>query len=223
MEHYAKHRTNIKVQNDTFNHFTNRVCQSFWQNEKACKPSPYLDAFMTDKQAELLQPAHKNVLMGHIVYDSKGEGAVQKVAKRRIDVISGNINSYSRVLNDPNRLAMIEEVNRMAAAVAEVSADIDTNKRQRTEAAAEKAAAIAKKKIRKELEEAAKAEELRPKLEAVLKPFLFGPETVKGLNNLSKSMLQDLIQYYYKSKPTGLRTMKKEDLVVTLAALIREE
>ena len=47
MEHYAKHRTNIKVQNDTFTHFTNRACQSFWDNEKGCKPSAYLDAFMT--------------------------------------------------------------------------------------------------------------------------------------------------------------------------------
>jgi hypothetical protein len=162
--------------------------------------------------------------MGHILYDSKGEGAVQKVAKRRIDVISGNINSYSRVLNDPTRLVMIEEVNRMAAAVAEVSADIDANKRQRTEAAAEKAAAIAKNRVRKELEEEAKAEELRPTHDAVMEPFLFEPETtLEGLNDLSKSMLQDLIQYYYKSKPTGLRTMKKEDLVVTLSALIREE
>ena len=146
-----------------------------------------------------------------------------QVAKRRIDLMSGNINSYSRLLNDPNRLAMVEDVNKMAAAVAKVSADIDANKRQMTEAAAEKATAIAKKKLRKEIEEEAKAEELRPKLEAVLKPFLFGPETVEGLNDLSKTMLQDLIQYYYKKKPTGLRTMKKEDLVVTLAALIREE
>jgi hypothetical protein len=178
---------------------------------------------MTDKQAELLHPSHKNVVMGHILYDSKGEGASQKVAKRRIDLISGNVNSYARILNDPARLEMIQDVNKMTAAVAEVSADIDANKRQRTEAAAEKAAAIAKNKVRKELQEEAKAEELRPKLEAVLKPFLFGPETLEGLYDLSKSMLQDLIQYYYKSKPTGLRTMKKEDLVVTLAALIREE
>ena len=56
-----------------------------------------------------------------------------------------------------------------------------------------------------------------------MKPFLFGDATVEGFSDLSNTMLQDLIQYYYKSKPAGLRSMKKEDLVVTLAALFREE
>ena len=79
---------------------------------------------------------------------------------------------------------------------------------------------VAKKKLHREIEEEAKAEELRPKLEAILKPFLFGPDTIEGLNDLSKTMLQDLIQNYYKKKPTGLRTMKKADLVVTLACLV---
>ena len=64
-----------------------------------------------------------------------------------------------------------------------------------------------------------KVEELWHKQEAIMKPFLFGPETVKGFNGLSKTMLQDLIQYYYKSKHTGLKSMKKEDPVVTLTAL----
>ena len=178
---------------------------------------------MTDKQAELLQPSDKDVLMGHIIYDAKGEGAQQKVAKRRLDIMSGNINSYSRCLNDPERMAMIAEVNAIAASCAEVSADLEGNKRKKAEATAAKAAAIARKKVRKELEEEAKAEELRPKLEAVMKPFLFGDATVEGFNDLSNTMLQDLIQYYYKSKPAGLRSMKKEDLVVTLAALFCEE
>ena len=137
----------------------------------------------------------------------------------RIWIFVDTIHSYSRCLNDPTRLVMIQDVNKIAAACAKVSADMEENKK--TEAAAEKAAAIAKKKLRKELEEEAKAEELWPKLEAVLKPFKFGDETDKGFNDLSKTMLQDLIQYYYKKKPTGLRTGKKDDLVVTLTALFR--
>ena len=178
---------------------------------------------MTDKQAELLKPQYKHVLMGHILYDSKGEGAQQKVTEHRLDIMSGNINSYSRCLNDPDRMAMIREVNAITASCAEVSADLEDNKRKRTEAAAKKAAAIARKKVHRELEEEAKAEELRPALDAVMEPFLLGDATVEGFNDLSNTMLQDLIQYYYKSKPAGLRSMKKEDLVVTLAALFREE
>ena len=126
-------------------------------------------------------------------------------------------------MNDPTRLGMIRDVNAITATCAEVSAEFESNKRQKTEAAAEKAAAVAKKKIRKELEEEAKAEDLRPTLDAVMEPFLFGDATVEDFNDLSNTMLQDLIQYYYKSKPAGLRSMKKEDLVVTLAALFREE
>ena len=223
MADYCAKRNDPTTQIKTFEHFSNFACQSFWDNEKACKPSSYLDAFMTDEQAEMLQPKHKNVLMGFILYDVKGEGAVNKLSKRRLDMISGNVSSYSRMLNDPERLEMIKDVHKIAATCAEVSADMEANKRQRTEAAAKKAAEANKKKIRKELEEEAKAEELRPKLEAVLQPFKFGDKTVEGFNDLSKTMLQDLIQYYYKKKPTGLRTMKKEDLVVTLAALFREE
>jgi hypothetical protein len=47
--------------------------------------------------------------------------------------------------------------------------------------------------------------------------------TVEAFNDLSNTMLQDLIQYWYQSKPTGLRSMKKEDLVAAITALFLAE
>lgn len=41
----------------------------------------------------------------------KGNGAVQKIVNQRIDAIQGNINSHSKVLNNPERLAVIIEHN----------------------------------------------------------------------------------------------------------------
>ena len=98
--------------------------------------------------------------MGYILYDVKCDSATQKLAKHRLDVISSNVNSYSRCLNDPTRLPMIYNVNAIAATCAKVSADIEANKRQKTEAAATKQQEIFKKKVCKELEEETKAKEL---------------------------------------------------------------
>ena len=68
---------------------------------------------------------------------------------------------------------MIREVNAIAAACAEVSADLESNKRQKTEAAAKKQHKANRKKLLKEIEEETKTEELRPTLKAVMEPFLF--------------------------------------------------
>ena len=67
-------KVHYQHQNDRSNQ--SEHCQSIWKDDKkACKPSPYLDAFMSDKQTEMLQPLHKDVLMGFILYDVKGDGA----------------------------------------------------------------------------------------------------------------------------------------------------
>ena len=95
-------------------------------------------------------------------------------------MISGNVNSYSCCLNeDPDRLALIQEVHKIAAATcAEVSANMEDYKR--TEAAAKKQHEANKKKLLKEIEDDKKAEELRPALEEVMAPFLLEESTVEA-------------------------------------------
>ncbi len=72
----------------------------------------------------------------HVAHDVKGKGAVQKIAKRRLDTIQGNINSHLKVLNNPERLAAIAEHSELIASVAESSANAEHNhllKRQKKE------------------------------------------------------------------------------------------
>ena len=79
---------------------------------------------MLDNQRTPLNPTQNYVLFGFIAYDPKGKGAVQRIAKRRLDVIEGNINSYSKLLNDPKRLKIINNFNQLCASVADVSEEV---------------------------------------------------------------------------------------------------
>ena len=76
---------------------------------------------MSDNQRTLLNPTQNDVFFGLIDYDAKGKGAVQKIAKRRLDVIEGNVNSYSKMLNNTKILKIIKDFNQICASVAEVS------------------------------------------------------------------------------------------------------
>ena len=65
-----------------------------------------------------------------IVYDAKGKGTVQKIAKRRLDVIEGNVKCYSKFLNDPKILKSIKDFNQICTSVAEVSEEVQQQKVQ---------------------------------------------------------------------------------------------
>ncbi len=51
-------------------------------------------------------------LVGNIIEDSIGQNANKKIPKRRINMIEGNISSYSRMLNNQKSLDYIAEANR---------------------------------------------------------------------------------------------------------------
>jgi hypothetical protein len=111
------------MQEQVYKHVCNHVARSNWNHEKDLSPSPYLDAHMTILQKQLLNPTHKQLVTGYVLFDCKGQGAMQMVAKRRLDMIEGNISSYSRILNDPQRMVSLRDLNKLTAAVALVSAD----------------------------------------------------------------------------------------------------
>ena len=78
-----------------------------------------------------------------------GKKATKKVARRRIEFISGNINSYARILNGPQQLAQIKTYNDLAASISVLKAEsLENEARLREEKKKkdeEKAAAKAKK------------------------------------------------------------------------------
>ena len=91
-------------------------------------------------------------------------------------MITGGVASYARCLNGPAMLKQIEEVNMIAASVAEVglSADMEANKKRKAETAAAKLAKRKAKAKKQETDEAAKKVELLPSLTAAMEPFLSG-------------------------------------------------
>ena len=48
-----------------------------------------------------------------------GKKATKVIAKRRVDVVAGNVQSYARILNGPAQLQKIKTFNQLAASMAE--------------------------------------------------------------------------------------------------------
>ena len=118
---YKKNPTDPKNQWTFFHHITNFVAMQESGNNKNLVPADYLNVDMNSDQDELLKPSQKSVMMGSILKDAAGKGARQLIAKRQIDMIDGNIGSYSRQLNSTARIEMIRDVNALADAVPVIS------------------------------------------------------------------------------------------------------
>ena len=216
-----------------YDHMCNHAAQSRWNEDKAVEPSPYLDIEYTKDQSRLFNPSYKNVLQGFIAYDVKGKGAMKRLAKRRLDVIEGNINSYSRCLNDPKRMKAMMDHNQLVASVAEISADNEKDRMEKRTDLAAKNKAKEDKKQRAvnafEKTKATKTPELAKLMEE--KVLFFASEKHDTFqeykqalqsyfaSNLTKKQMMDLIKYYHCGKVVGMVKMSKEDLVEELLKL----
>jgi len=214
MQEYMLDKKNPAAQSKLFHHMTNYAAQMMWDSKKKLQPSAYLDANMSEDQTELLQPSYKNTLQGFIMYDVKGKGAQNKLAKRRLDMISGNVSSYSRCLNDPKRLKQIKEMNQLAATVASVTAEMEEEKRAQAEKTAQNVkASILKKAKKKAEEEAERAVEL-PKLQPLMEDFETGRKEITVLNTtlFPKPYLLKILKYYYNVKVVGATKRNKQSI-----------
>jgi hypothetical protein len=59
--------------------------------------------------------------VGNILEDSIGQNAKKKIPKRCINMIAGNISSYSRVLNNQKSLDFIAEANLLSSCISKIS------------------------------------------------------------------------------------------------------
>lgn len=216
MQPYMLNKKDPEAQSKLFHHMTNYTAQMMWNanSKQRLEPSAYLDANISEDQRELLCPSYKNMLQGFIMYDVKGKGAQNKLAKRRLDMISGNVSSYSRCLNDPKRLKQIKEVNELAATVAEVTADIAQEKKnQKTKKDQKVKASKEKKAADKAYEEAKRAEEL-PQLRLLMEDFETGRKRLTDSDSklFSKAYLIKILKYYYNARPKGAQSMNKAQI-----------
>ena len=123
-------------------------------------------------------------MFGFIAYDAKGKGAVQKIAKRRLDVIEGNVNSHSKLLNDPKRMGAMEDLNKLVSGVAQVSEENEQRKVQRKEKKDAYAAQKARKKADSVAKEAMEKAEVLPLYTPHVLKFKARAERLNVLNLL---------------------------------------
>jgi hypothetical protein len=197
-----------------FDHINNYVSRRHGAAQKVPRrqrkdlaPAGYLDVEVTDTQLDYLNPPPNDVLVGSIMEDSIGENARKKIAKRRINFINGNVESYSRSLNNPRQLAYIEDANKLSATLstieeARLQAKDDTKKRkaeeQKTKKAKKAKSAAAFHKTQKELYEGLKE------------------DVLKGLDHvrkLPKPRLEQLAKYFFEDKTPNRSKMKANELL----------
>jgi len=215
MLEHMKDKKNGDAQSKLFHHMTDYASQMMWNSSKKdVEPSAYLDASISDEQKELLRPSYKNTLQGFIMYDVKGKGAQNKLAKRRLDMTSGNVSSCSRCLNDPKHLKQIKEVNQLAATVAEVTADMDNEKEAQQVKATERKKVLKQKKAAVIAKEAAERAVELPKLAPIMRDFEEGRKDIHLLNTtlFPKPYLVKMLKCYYDSKPTGVAKKSKQEI-----------
>ena len=197
-----------------FHHITNFVATQESRNNASLAPAAYLNVEMNDDQVEL-KPTQKNVMMGSILKDSAGKGALKLIAKRRIDMIDGNVGSYSRVLNSTGRMKMIRDVNALSAAVAVISKEKVDEKTRTKEIAEQKALKKVEKQKATESAEEAQRREMMPYLTELMGRFeTAAGDNFDGVKALSATVLKDILKLYYGVRLKGMSTMKKTDLVI---------
>ena len=165
---------------------------------------------MSADQRKLFNPTLKDVLMGSIMNDTVGAGATKKLAKRRIELLSGSIASFSRHLNDAAQLENIEEMNDLVAVLGEIRADTDADRERKDKERKVDAAGKASKKAEMKAAEAAKKEELMPTLVQLLATV--DSTGIEHLKTVSAASLKDLLRYFF-GQSKGVSGMRKENLV----------
>ena len=111
VQNYQDNCTDPTTQQMMFLHMTNHVTTEHCvvANKKDghffdLEPSAGLDVAMTELQTSALNPTKQDVLISDLINQSQGDRAKKKEAKRMRDFVTGNVNSYLRILNDENSL-----------------------------------------------------------------------------------------------------------------------
>jgi len=219
VQQYKEDQNNKDIQQRWFNHVCDMTASHHWLQEKPVEPSHWLDVHITKQQKDFLNPTIKQVTRGFILYDVKGKGAKELHAKRHLDMISGNVSSYSRMMNDAKRLKEITELSSLVAACAQVTADKDQAKEKSKE---DKEEALRKKEAKKQAEKvalAAERERLLPELSLVMEPYMAGQE-LKGTTKLTLPILRQVVQFYFCRPKKGFKTWNKNKLCEYIRWLI---
>ena len=166
----------------------------------------------------MLHPEWFDVVMGQLIIDLVGLGTQKKNAKHRLEFISGNVNSYSRVMNSQQHLSLAVETNGLAAMIGEMEAD----------AAVERAAkAASSKDIENEKERRNQActsamdrkkVQLQPHLAILAEGHVTGFTLIGDVKVYN---LKDLLRFFFEPSLVGLSKYNRTELVIAVKERIK--
>ena len=163
MKNFQDNRDDIGAQSKLFLHMTNFVATNHgWKESVALEPSSHLDVEISKDQRSLLNPTARDVQLGSLVDQAFGNRAKKKEAKRRIAVIDGNINSYSRLLNGESQMEMIKDYNCLSASIGQFNAEKDAIALNNANDKRQKELNKEEKRVQKDANEKKNREELMP-------------------------------------------------------------
>ena len=106
---------------------TNYVCYHH-DTDNDMIPSPHLNMEVSANQRKALNPTVRNIQIGAVIAQIFGDKAKTKIAKRRIDFMTGNVNNYARILNGPAQLDSISTYNNLAASLSNYHNEMQAQK-----------------------------------------------------------------------------------------------
>ena len=125
-----------KAQVNIFPHYTNHTatahCVASETEKNNCRlidiePTAGLNVEVSELQQILLNPTSRDMIVSDIIYQAKGKRENKKEAKRKQCFMTGNTNSYSRIINNNKSMELIVDYNDMAVGVAMSNTEKDMN------------------------------------------------------------------------------------------------
>ena len=221
VEQYQANPGDSKAQGKLFVHMTNFVStEHALANKKAdnkvqLEPTSGLNVELTVLQKCMLNPTVRDIQVSEIVDQAQGERAKKKEAKRRQDFMTGNIGSYSGILNSEKNLKMVQDYNELTVSIAMLNAEKEAKAKAVAKKKVEEAKEKAKKKAGKEVDEVNKRNELLPQFEQELQHG-----DVNRILTMSDKRMREYICYFFQKKVVNLTKTKKDDLKAILSPLL---
>ena len=147
---------------------------------------------MSVEQVDLINPTPRDVQIGSIIDQCTDKKAEKVIARRRIDFVSGNVNSYARILNGPGQLEKIKSYNQLASSIASLQRERqENNEKAQTKKQLEDEAKKANK-LERERKEKEEHERLVPICQAMV------DEGLQYVMSLKLDQKREILKHVFK-------------------------
>ena len=129
--------------------------------------------------------------------------------------MTGNTNSYSRILKSEKSMELIVDYNNMAVGLAMLNAENDENAKESEAKKVEEASDMEKNKAANNAEETNKQNEMLPGFQAELQEY-----AMNGILSFPDARMRQYIRDFFKKKVVYLPKTKKDELKLILSPLL---